>query len=62
MKATVDEDSCRGHGICCATCPDVFDLSDDGYAVVLVPEVSAEHENDVRRAARSCPEHAITFH
>ncbi|MFF0081844.1 ferredoxin [Streptomyces canus] len=62
MKAAVDDDRCRGHGICCSTCPDVFDLSDDGYAVVLVPEVPAEHENDVRRAARSCPEHAITLH
>ncbi|MET9992727.1 ferredoxin [Streptomyces mutabilis] len=60
MKATVDEDSCRGHGVCCGICPEVFDLSDDGFSVVLVAEIPAEHEQSVRRAAALCPEHAIT--
>ncbi|MBA9005351.1 ferredoxin [Thermomonospora cellulosilytica] len=60
MKVTVDEDRCRGHGVCCALCPEVFDLSDDGYAVVLTPEVPAEFEEAVRTAVRQCPERAIT--
>ncbi|MER6082718.1 ferredoxin [Streptomyces sp. NPDC001833] len=60
MKAAVDDDRCRGHGVCCSVCPEVFDLSDDGYAVVATPEVPAEHEEAVRSAAALCPEHAIT--
>ncbi|MFD3813433.1 ferredoxin [Rhodococcus sp. NPDC058639] len=61
MKVSVDDDSCRGHGVCLALCPDVFDLSDGGYAVTLVSEVPAEHEDSVREAAASCPERAITL-
>jgi ferredoxin len=60
MNVTVDEDGCRGHGVCCTICPEVFDLTDDGYAVVRVSEVPAEFEEAVRNAARRCPERAIT--
>lgn len=60
MKVTVDEDGCRGHGICCNLCPEVFDLSDDGYSVVLTPVVPAAMEDQVRTAAAQCPERAIT--
>jgi ferredoxin len=61
VKVSVDDDSCRGHGVCLALCPEVFDLSDGGYAVTLVSEVPAEHEDSVREAAASCPERAITL-
>jgi ferredoxin len=60
VKAAVDEDRCRGHGICCTICPEVFTLTDDGYSVALDAEVPAGAEDDVRSAADSCPEHAIT--
>lgn len=60
MKVTIDDDRCRGHGVCCSLCPEVFDLSDDGYAVVRVPEVPAEFADSVREAVGSCPERAIT--
>ncbi|TDC71840.1 ferredoxin [Actinomadura sp. GC306] len=59
MKATIDEDRCRGHGICCTLCPEVFALNDDGYTVVLTPEVPAEFEDAVRTAITQCPERAI---
>ena len=59
MKLTLDEDRCRGHGVCCAICPEVFTLSDEGYAVVLTPEVAEEHRAGAREAVASCPEHAI---
>ncbi|NLU65640.1 ferredoxin [Rhodococcus sp. HNM0563] len=61
MKVHVDDDACRGHGVCLALCPDVFDLSDGGYAVTLVSEVPAEHEDKVREAVASCPERAISI-
>lgn len=60
MKAAVDEDRCRGHGVCWSLCPEVFDLTDAGYAVVLVASVPEEHKEAVDTAALSCPEQAIT--
>lgn len=60
MKVEIDEDRCRGHGVCCTFCPEVFELSDDGYAEVVLPEVPAEYEAGVRAAADNCPERAIT--
>ncbi|MEH0421322.1 ferredoxin [Streptomyces sp. B21-083] len=61
MKVTVDEDRCRGHGVCCAVSPEVFDLSDDGYAVAEQPDVPRQFEQSARTAAMSCPERAITL-
>ncbi|ABW13326.1 ferredoxin [Frankia sp. Mgl5] len=60
MKVTVDADGCCGHSTCCTLCPEVFTLSDDGYAVVEVDEVPAEFEKAVREAVANCPERAIT--
>ncbi|HET6951780.1 MAG TPA: ferredoxin [Acidimicrobiales bacterium] len=61
MKVTVDDDQCCGHAVCWGLCPEVFDLSDDGFAVVQVSEVPPEHEDAVRKAVRQCPERAITI-
>lgn len=60
MRVTLDDDRCRGHAVCCAICPDVFALSDDGYSVVREPDVPPHLEVAVRDAVDSCPEHAIT--
>ncbi|MBB5915581.1 ferredoxin [Nocardia transvalensis] len=59
MKVTVDEDRCRGHGICLGACPEVFDLTDDGYAEVTMTDVPVEYEKAVREAEQGCPERAI---
>ena len=61
MKVTVDEDRCRGHGVCCTICPEVFTLTDDGYSVALDTEVPAVSQDAVRSAGANCPEHAITL-
>jgi ferredoxin len=61
MKVTVDDDRCRGHGVCCSLCPEVFTLTDDGYATATVPEVPPEYEEEVRAAYGSCPERAISL-
>jgi ferredoxin len=60
MKVEVDADCCGGFGQCEALCPDVFALTDDGYAVVLLPDVPPELEATVREAEQRCPTHAIT--
>lgn len=59
MKVTIDEDRCRGHGVCCALSPEVFDLTDDGYSFTLTPVVPDGLEDAVRTAAAQCPERAI---
>ncbi|TDV49850.1 ferredoxin [Actinophytocola oryzae] len=62
MRAHVDDDRCKGHGVCWSLCQEVFDLTDDGYAVVLVAEVPEEFEEAVATAVSGCPEQAITAH
>jgi ferredoxin len=61
VKVAVDSEICAGHGNCTAICPDVFDLTDDGYAVVITADVPAEHEDTVRDAVAQCPERAVSF-
>ena len=36
MKVAIDEELCRGHAICCAACPEVFELSDSSHHDHLV--------------------------
>jgi ferredoxin len=60
MKVSVDEDRCQGHARCWAICPEVFDLDDEGHAVVITPDVPSELEAKAREAADNCPERAIT--
>ena len=59
MKVTVDEDNCRGHGMCLTFCPEVFEITDDGWAVAAPGDVPAELEGAVREAIDNCPERAI---
>jgi ferredoxin len=61
MRVQIDDERCRGHGVCCALCPQIFKLTDDGYAVVLVHEAPAELYEVVRAAADQCPERAISI-
>jgi ferredoxin len=61
MKARVNSEICAGFGICLGIAPDVFELHDDGYALVLVSDVAPSDEDDVRRAASQCPAQAISF-
>lgn len=60
MEVSVDDQRCRGHGICVTICPQVFTLTEDGYAVVENPYVPAELESAVGEAVQSCPEQAIS--
>lgn len=45
--------------MCLTLCPEVFDLSDDGWAVAAPGDVPAEHEAAVKEAIDCCPENAI---
>ena len=59
MKVHVDPHVCAGFGVCVGICPEVFELHDDGYAIVVVGEVPPEHEDAVRQAVNQCPARAI---
>ncbi len=61
MKVLVDPNICAGFGVCVGLSPEVFELHDDGYAVVLVSEVPAELEDVVREAVSQCPSRAISI-
>ena len=59
MRVDVDDESCRGHGVCAALCPEVFTLTDDGYAQALDAEIPEVHQVAVTEAIAACPERAI---
>ena len=60
MRIAYDRDRCQGHNRCYALAPELFDVDDEGYAVLLVTgEVPAELEGKARLCADNCPEFAI---
>jgi len=52
------EDTCTACGLCCDTCPEVFEMGPE-MADVVVDEVSPEREKAVEQAAEECPVAAI---
>ncbi len=64
MKIKVNKDLCIGCGACQAICPEVFEFSDEGYAVTKEDNNELETlENDVKEEAvdalEGCPTGAI---
>ena len=55
MKATIERSGCISCGLCVATCHEVFELADDGFAEVVLDEVPAELEKPVIEARDGCP-------
>jgi ferredoxin len=58
LEIEIDRDKCMGSGNCSFWAPDVFDLDDEGIAVVLDPE--AQPEEKIVLAAQGCPTQAIS--
>ncbi len=59
LHITVDRDRCMGSGNCQFWAPGVFDIDDDGVAVVVDPE--AAPEDRIVLAVDGCPTKAITL-
>lgn len=60
MRVAVDDQRCRGHGMCLSLCPEVFTLTDGGYAVAVESEISVALHDAVQEAVDNCPEKALT--
>ena len=59
MEITIDRDTCMGSGNCSFWAPGVFDLDDEGIAIVLDP--AAAPIDKIRLAEQGCPTRAITL-
>ena len=57
LGVEIDRDACMGSGNCVFWAPEVFDLDDEGVAMVR-GDVRG-HEDQVRLAATNCPTSAI---
>jgi ferredoxin len=63
MRAELDRDACQGHNRCYLLAPEVFDVDDEGYAILRIDgDIPTELEAKARLAADNCPEYAITVH
>ncbi len=58
MKFKVNE-NCIACGMCVSVCPEVFSMSDEGYAVAIEEDVPTEVEDSAHEAAEGCPVDAI---
>jgi ferredoxin len=59
LKIEINRDACMGSGNCGFWAPGVFDLDDDGIAVVL--DAEAAREEQIVLAGQGCPTQAISI-
>jgi len=57
MKILVDENLCIGAAPCVAIAPDVFQLNEEGKAIVINPK--GADDDTIDAATRACPVEAI---
>jgi ferredoxin len=60
MKVRVDSQLCRGRAVCCSLSPEVFEITEAGYAHLVQEVVPAVRCDAVNDAVNSCPEGAIS--
>jgi ferredoxin len=60
VRVEVNPNACEGHGQCNAVAPEVYDLDDGGYCLILHPEVPADLESQAEAGSFACPVQAIT--
>jgi ferredoxin len=59
LEISIDRELCMGSGNCAFWAPGVFDLDDDGIAVVLDP--NAQPDETIVLAGQGCPTQAIAI-
>lgn len=61
MKVAVDLHKCGGIGMCEMLAPEVFEVTDDGQARVLVSDIAPEAATAAHDAVASCPTGALSI-
>lgn len=61
MILKVDTGKCQGHGRCYALAPELFDLDENGNALVREAKLRPEQIERAELAVSNCPERAITL-
>lgn len=61
MKVKVDPDACMGCGVCETIVEEIFELGDEGFAIVLMDPVPEPYRDLVQQAVDECPEEAISI-
>ena len=62
LQVVIDRAKCLGNARCVVAAPEVFDVDDDGNAVLIVDgDIPDEHAAKVDLAIRSCPTGAISL-
>jgi ferredoxin len=61
VRIDVDWDLCEGHGVCAATAPELFEVTDADKVRVLNSTPPAALTDSAAAAARGCPRAALTL-
>lgn len=59
MKATVNQDTCIGCGMCIDICPEVFKYNEDGKSESTVDDIPENLQEKANESAEVCPVEAI---
>lgn len=61
MRIKADFDLCESNAICVGMAPDVFDLDDNDYLVILQDEVPEDRLEEMRQVVANCPKAALSI-
>lgn len=61
MKLNYERQKCQGHNRCYMLAPEIFDVDDEGYAILLIDgPIPTDLEDKAMLCVDNCPEYAIT--
>lgn len=62
MKINYNRELCCGHNRCYSLAPEIWDVDDEGYAILkLTGDIPDNLQEKAQLAADNCPEFAITI-
>ncbi|MEM8923589.1 MAG: ferredoxin [Actinomycetota bacterium] len=60
MKINYNREDCCGHNRCYSLAPEIWDVDDEGYAILMITgEVPDDLQDKAQLTADNCPEFAI---
>lgn len=61
MRIKADFDLCESNAVCVGMAPDVFDLDDKDYLVILKEDVPDDRLEEMRQVVANCPKAALSI-